>query len=53
MVSLSFGTIDCIVVTDSIHLIRPAALLLFYVSMDYDGKYYSVVRAMDDHCSLI
>ena len=53
MASLSFGTIHCIVVTDSIHSIRPAALLFFYVSVDYDGEYYSVMRAMDDHCSLV
>ena len=40
MAPLSFGTIHCIVVTDSIHSIKPA-LLLFYVSMYYDGEYYS------------
>ena len=40
MAPLSFGIIHCIVVTDSIHSIRPA-LLLFYVSIDYDSEYYS------------
>ena len=37
---LSFRTIHCIVVTDSIHSIRPA-LRSFYVSIDYDSEYYS------------
>ena len=41
MAPLSFGTIHCTVVIDSIHSIQPG-LLLYMLAMDYDGEYYSV-----------